>query len=231
MSGFFVETWHGELLSADSVSEEQTEQQYWHLLNKDERKKANAFSRKVLQLKYIKTRGVLREILSSYLKIEAQKIIIKTAEYGKPFLAEGDLFFNLSHTGNKFVVVVSNGCEVGIDLEQLRNRKSTPALVEKCFSKIERGYWHSLSEQQKTIMFYRFWVRKEAFVKAVGRGIALGLNQCEINSENQTCFSRIPGGYGLPSNWKILDIPINQDHVCAVVMKDMDFQYKKIELK
>lgn len=221
----FVEIWHGNILI-----DELPEQQYWPLLSDDEKKKAEKFTRQELKQKYIKTRGILRTLLGKYLNIAPQNIIIKTSEYGKPFIANENLHFNLSHTANMFVVVVSNACDVGVDLEICRVRTNLPGIVEKCFSETESLYWNALSDELKTDMFFRFWVRKEAFVKAVGRGIALGLNYCEINPLNQNLFLSIPESYGLASDWKIVEIPIEEQSVCAVVMKNLDFRYKQTKL-
>lgn len=219
----FVEIWHGDILS-----DELSCQTYLPLLDEYEKDKASTFSNTVLQKKYIKTRAVLRKILASYLNIEPQNLIIKTSEYGKPSLDDDSVFFNLSHKDNQFVLAVSNVGDIGVDLEQCKNRDSISRLAEKFFSEVEILYWHSLSDELKINMFYRFWVRKEAFVKAVGRGIVLGLNQCVINPDNQSRFLSIPEDYGLASNWKILDVPLN-DSVCAVVTKDLKFEYKQTE--
>ena len=226
MSGLFVDVWHGDLLLNQSE-----EHYYWSLLNDQERQKADTYTRPELQKKYVKTRGVLRKILASYLDIESEYIDIKTGDYGKPYLAKGSVNFNLSHTGNKFVLAVGNVGDMGIDLEQHRDRKNLSGLVGKCFSEEESIYWHSLSDMQKTQMFFRFWVRKEAFVKAVGRGIALGLEHCVVDPESQACFLNIPAAYGLASDWKIVDIQLKQEDICALVTKNLEYDYKQTELK
>lgn len=226
MSSLFVDVWHGDILLKQSE-----EGYYWSLLNESEKQKAALFTRPELQKKYVKTRGVLREILASYLDIEPKCIDIKTGDYGKPYLANNLVNFNLSHTGNKFVLAVGNVGEMGIDLEQARDRMNMSGLVKKCFSDEESVYWHSLPEIQKTDMFFRFWVRKEAFVKAVGRGIALGLEHCNVDMESQACFLNIPEAYGLASDWKIWDIQLKQEDVCALVTKNLKFDYKQTELK
>ena len=221
MNSNFVDLWHGELLPMDAKDKD-----YWAFLNDDERKKATSFGRQDLQQKYIKTRGVVRIILATYLKSDPKKITIKVGEYGKPFVSDKAVYFNLSHTGNKFVIVVSNCTEVGVDIEQCRYRKSLPALVEKCFSDTEAIFWNALPEEKKMHMFFRFWVRKEAFVKAVGRGISVGLNQCSIDTQNQNYFSSIPSDYGFVSDWKIVDVSLDKNDVCAVVTKDLEFNFK-----
>lgn len=221
----FVEIWHGDILTDESP-----EQIYWPLLSDEEKKSASKYTRQELKHKYIKTRGILRTVLASYLNIAPQNVVIKIAEHGKPFLTDVNLHFNLSHTANMFVIAISNTGEIGVDLEIARARQNLSGIVKKCFSKSESLYWNALPDAQKIALFFRFWVRKEAFVKAVGRGIALGLNHCEVDPLDQNNFLSIPNSYGSPSDWKIIDIPFKEQAVCAVVMKSQDFRYKKTRL-
>ncbi len=225
MKGKFVDIWQGAILSEHPESID-----YYHYLNAEEKQKVSSFIRPELQQKYIKTRGVLRKVLAGYLNEKPEEIKIKIAEYGKPFV-EGEFFFNLSHTGNKFVLAVSDVSEIGIDLEQYKQRKNLAGLVKKCFSAVEIKYWESLSEQQQMIFFYQLWVRKEAFVKAIGRGIAVGLDQCVVDPEHQTRFLAIPTEYGCAKEWNIVDIPLNKGDVCAMVIKGVEFAYKQVEIK
>jgi len=225
MTNKFVDVWQGDTLCSQSKA-----LYYWSLLDEYEKERAKIFKRQELQDKFIKTRAVLKEILAGYFSVTAQELSIETAEYGKPFIkTDKNIHFNLSHKGDKFVIAVSNVSEIGIDIEQYKGRQTLSGLVNKCFSQQEAQFWHSLPEAQQIDMFYRFWVRKEAFVKAVGRGIALGLDQCVINPEKQSCFLSIPQVYGLASDWKILDIKLAEE-VCAVVVKNgIDFDFKQMQ--
>jgi len=225
MAESFIDVWHGDILS-----EEAGQQNYYELLNGDEKLKVASFIRPEIQKKYIKTRGVLRKVLAKYLDIKPQEIDIQIAEHGKPFVENEELFFNLSHTANRLVIAVSNNSEIGIDLEQYKYRKNLQGLVKKCFSEEEKYFWESLSVQQQAMLFYQLWVRKEAFVKAIGRGIAVGLDQCVINPKQQTEFLSIPSEYGVAGDWKIVDVQLNKEDVCALVVKNMNFNYKSIGL-
>jgi len=225
MAESFIDVWHGDILS-----EEDGQQNYYEFLNDDEKVKVASFTRPGIQKKYIKTRGVLRKVLGEYLEIKSQDIEIKIAEHGKPFVENEALFFNLSHTANRLVIAVSNNSEIGIDLEQYKYRKNLQGLVKKCFSEEEKHFWESLSAQQQVMLFYQLWVRKEAFVKAIGRGIAVGLDQCVINPKQQTEFLSIPNEYGVAGDWKIVDVHLNKEDVCALVVKNMNFNYKSIGL-
>ncbi len=236
MRGNFVDLWHGNILFEDKQAEDINSDRLlnlneWSFLNDGEKQKALSFARPDLQYKYIKTRAELKKILATYLKLDAQQVVIQIGEYGKPFVAETPVFFNLSHTGDQLLIAVSNTGEIGVDIEKIKDRKNLHGLAGKCFSEQECAYWHSLSEQQKQTMFYHFWVAKEAFVKAVGRGLALGLNLCVVNPAQPTGFLSLPAGCGEPEDWKITGIKIDQHHASAVVTVNTEFTLNQIEIQ
>jgi 4'-phosphopantetheinyl transferase len=148
---------------------------------------------------------------------------IHMAQQGKPYLADyPEVAFNLSHTADKMAVAMAYNCDLGIDIEQCKARTNLAALVEKCFGEEEIGHWENLPDSLKMEEFYRFWTRKEAFVKATGIGIALGLKQCVINPGNPACLLRIPQAVGYPSEWQILDLPLGRPIYGAVAIKSPD---------
>lgn len=225
----FLDVWSGDFV-LNNANKWSNDKHYWSVLNEQEKARALTFTRQDLQKKYIKMRAVLKHILSKYMHVNARQVVISTAKYGKPFIeTTHDLHFNVSDKGNRFVIAVSNIDPVGIDIEQERVRQNLPALVKKCFSEKEAQFYFSLPQQQQTSMFYRFWVRKEAYVKAVGRGISLGLKQCVIDPTNHAHFLSLPSSCGLGSDWRIVDVRLNHDDICAVVTKNIDFEWRQIQ--
>ena len=98
---------------------------------------------------------------------------------GKPYIPGGSVNFNLSHSGSILVLAVSESLEVGIDLEQLENRRSNPdymRLAERFFTEEEAEYIASSGLSD----FIRIWTMKEACVKLKGTGIAGGLNRFTV---------------------------------------------------
>jgi 4'-phosphopantetheinyl transferase len=158
-----------------------------------------------------------------------EQLRIRKTEHGKPYLVDyPELAFNLSHTGNQMVVAIAKNCELGVDIEHCKPRTNLATLVDKCFAEQEKNYWLKLPQAQQPQAFYRLWVRKEAFVKATGRGIALGLNQCVINPENLNEFLSIPEEYGIAYDWLIQDIDMGVT-ICGAVVVSTSKKCSEIE--
>ncbi len=157
----------------------------------------------------------LRQILARYVRISAEELVIERGEFGKPYLPDFEQWqFNLSHSGEKLLIAISDEMPVGIDIEKIKLRRALPELVKKCFAVSEQNYWFNLPEAEKLTMFYDFWTRKEAVVKGIGRGIALGLNRCEIDTKQPNAFLDLP----INEAWHTKKIDISPDYCAAIAM-------------
>jgi 4'-phosphopantetheinyl transferase len=129
----------------------------------------------------------LRKVLGEFLNRSAAEVTIKQADFGKPFLPDSDIFFNMSHSEECIVIAVRRGKPVGVDVEFIRPVADMNAIVEENFSPQERSLVNSRE------MFFKYWTRKEAFTKAVGRGLSIP----------PTSFDKLPPSVG---DWHILDL-------------------------
>ncbi|MDD2658269.1 MAG: 4'-phosphopantetheinyl transferase superfamily protein [Methylococcales bacterium] len=201
-----VEIWHGQV-TAEAVHF----QAYWRVLDEAEQTQAGKFKNELLCKRYVEIHGRLRNLLSRILNQPPEKIRIKKAKHGKPYLADyPELAFNLSHTADRLMIALCLDCQLGADIEKYKRRINLSGLVDKCFAEEEAAYWNQLPETKKIPEFYRFWTRKEAFVKATGHGITLGLNHCVINPENPSEFLRVPDLCGQAPAWHLLDIDLGE---------------------
>ncbi|MDI1232598.1 MAG: 4'-phosphopantetheinyl transferase superfamily protein [Methylobacter sp.] len=218
-----IEIWHGNI-----VADDEHYQSCWRVLDAAEQAQAEKFKHDWLRKRYVEVHGRLRNVLAQTLNLPPEKISIKKAEHGKPYLADNpELVFNLSHSANTMVIAVGWNCQLGVDVECCKPRASLAALVDKCFAEEEIAYWNQLPEAQKTVEFYRFWTRKEAFVKATGRGIGLGLNHCVVNPENQAGFLRVPVNCGQAAMWQVRDIALGLG-ICSALVTDKEIAGVKL---
>ena len=164
-----------------------------------------------------KSEPFLRQALAHY--ISANDLIIERGEFGKPTLRDfPEWHFNISHSGTKMVLAISHEIPVGIDIEQIKSRKSLENLVKKCFAPSEQTYWFALPENEKLTVFYDFWTRKESVEKGIGRGIALGLNLCEIDVEQQNRFLNLPNN----EIWHTQKIQFSGDYCVTIATQRAD---------
>lgn len=141
------------------------------LLSKDEQKKAANFKFLRDREQFLITRGILRCVLAGYLKEIPQAINIHYGLWGKPCLSEEKtLHFNVSHSGDYALFAFARDYEIGIDLEQVNENLELEEIALTIFSQTELSYWKKIPPEEKINFFFKFWVGKEAFLKALGKG-------------------------------------------------------------
>src|SRR4051794_1647918 len=117
LTGRTVEVWTVDLQASDrelAVLEQ--------VLEPEEITRADRFLFTHLRRSWIAGRGALRLLLGNYLGISGRDVRLTQGPRGKPSLAlEGPpLHFNLSHCGSVAVFGFTRGCEIGVDVEEVR---------------------------------------------------------------------------------------------------------------
>ena len=106
---------------------------------------------------------------------QAERICREGFFYGtnkKPYLpGESRLFFNLSHSGDRVMCIIS-GAECGCDVEQIKD--SRDAIVRRFFHEKEKEFIDAGEDTVRS--FYKVWTLKESAMKACGEGMALAMD-------------------------------------------------------
>ncbi len=140
------------------------------VLSPDERRRAAALHSPEHRLYFSLARGRLRILLGAYLGKSPADLRFTYGPCGKPELADSPLHFNLSHCGERAMVAVSSE-PVGIDLEEIR-LLDFAAVGSTTFSADELAGVASAVANERSRLFFQFWTRREARLKAMGEGIA-----------------------------------------------------------
>lgn len=95
---------------------------------------------------------------------------MKVTKFGKPYFPESPFSFNISHSEEYVVCVISNDEKqnLGIDIEKIK------PLELKIFESVLSP--QEIKELDGIVKFYTYWTRKEAIIKADGRGMQIPLN-------------------------------------------------------
>ncbi len=147
------------------------------VLSTEERARADAFHFPRDRIRFVIAHATLRELLGGYLQTTPAAVRFVAGPRGKPRLSSdlgpgGDVRFNLSHSHTEALLAVTRGREVGVDLEYMRAEVDCAGIVAGHFSPAEQKAWSALPESIRRVAFFHGWTRKEAYVKALGEGLA-----------------------------------------------------------
>jgi len=154
------------------------------LLSDDEQARARRFHFEKDRALFIARRGLLRMILAHYLRFDAALLRFSCGPHGKPALSfpgYAQLCFNLSHSDALALYAVTCQVPVGVDVERVRVIAEAARIAEQHFSSREAADWDSLCCSERPKAFLQHWVRREAAVKATGRGLTDALVRAEAS--------------------------------------------------
>jgi 4'-phosphopantetheinyl transferase len=129
------------------------------------------------------SRGALRVLLGGYLGLPPEELAFATEAKGKPVLAgaaPGErIEFNVSHSGEWVLLAFARGRRVGIDLERWREIEAEQILRD-FFLPEELEEWRQWPEAGRPAAFFGAWTLKEAYLKALGAGLAKPLRSFRV---------------------------------------------------
>jgi 4'-phosphopantetheinyl transferase len=166
--------------------------------------------------RFVTAHVLLREILAHHVGCAAREIAFTFGAHGKPQIAAAEWAFNLAHSGDRMLVAVTRGANVGVDLERELPMGDIPAIVARFFAPSECARWVALPGDDQRAWFYRQWVAKEAVLKADGSGMAMASDAFEIRFDD--------GGEGrvqsntasLASHWHVRCVDVGTGWHAAV---------------
>jgi 4'-phosphopantetheinyl transferase len=125
------------------------------VLTEDEQQRANQYHHLHDRQRFILARGILRFLLSRYSRLQAADVRFT-------------IHYNVAHAGN-FILITVGGVPVGIDVSHADPAFDYTGILNVCFSDKDATYIQLSPEPLRT--FHQFWSRKEALLKATGKGI------------------------------------------------------------
>lgn len=132
----------------------------------EEQEKASRFRRETDRQSSIAARGALRVLLSIYTGIPAAEIGFDYSENGKPHVADSDIDFNVSHSGEWVVLAIGRNRNIGVDIEMVKREMDVMSIASRYFTSADIELIENAEDQHA--VFFRLWARKEAYVKACG---------------------------------------------------------------
>jgi 4'-phosphopantetheinyl transferase len=196
---------------------------YRSMLSPEELQRAERFRFEHLRHSYTRSRGSLRLLLAHYLGRPPNEIQLICRPKGKPILRDSSqIDFNASHSGQMALYAFTVGCELGIDVEQLRKLDDAESIAARFFSTAEASELLSLTPEQRGPAFFRCWTRKEAYVKAVGDGLAIPLNRFQVTllPGIPARFVQLASDMGTAADWTLDHLELAPGYLGALAYRD-----------
>jgi 4'-phosphopantetheinyl transferase len=175
--------------------------------------------------RFIVARATLRLLLAGYLDTNPASLRIVSGPRGKPELASGAsswLKFNISRSEDLAVFAIGRDRELGIDVERVRADMDFEPLVDRVLSEAERGSLDQLAPGARRRAFYRYWTRKEAYLKALGIGLAVVPHELDMTGGHVKALVRgqLRGLLEPDSTWSLHDADLSPGYVAALAVED-----------
>ncbi|ARN76393.1 hypothetical protein BST96_12295 [Oceanicoccus sagamiensis] len=164
---------------------------YYQLMSAQEQVRNQRYRTEALRDGDAITRALARTVLSRYADIQPAQWSFTKGKHGKPEVNNPgiDLRFNLSHTSQVVACVVTRQHDIGLDIEHIERNNNVLAIADRYFSPSELTDLFSLPADQQKDRFFDYWTLKEAYMKADGRGISLGLGNFSFTISDAATIS------------------------------------------
>lgn len=150
------------------------------LLSAEERARYHRFLVPSPKHTFLAARLLARSILGRYTGTAPQRLQFQANAYGRPGLVgfpRPSLEFNLSHKQTLVALLVGRQGMIGVDVEDRTNPpRELLSIAESFFSPEEYSALCALPEPERPDRFFDYWTLKEAYIKARGVGLGLGLS-------------------------------------------------------
>lgn len=190
-------------------------------LDDGERRRADRFTVEAGRMRFIAAHAMLRLLISRDLGVGPAELRFADGPRGKPSLAEPAVHpaprFNISHSGDLAVVVLADS-EVGVDVEMIRPVPNLERLALRFFSEAERQRLAADAGLDREATFLAMWTGKEAYLKAVGSGVAMPLRAVEIDPGGPA-IERLAGDPHAAGEWTLLRPALTGPAVCTVAVR------------
>ncbi|MBS0432660.1 MAG: 4'-phosphopantetheinyl transferase superfamily protein [Proteobacteria bacterium] len=166
-------------------------------------------------------RALPLRVLAGYLHVDPSTLRLETGPHGKPFLpAACPLRFNWSHSGEFALLALAGDVEPGVDIELPREGVRALDLARRFFTPEESDALEQLPGHERESSFLQLWTAKEAVLKALGHGLAFGLERIGFALRQGTWHPvRFAAEAGAAADWQVLPLRIAGNYAGALAWR------------
>jgi 4'-phosphopantetheinyl transferase len=198
----------------------QPHERFIELLDRDELSRANRFHFEKDRKHFVVARGFLRVLLGRYLNRDPKQLKFTYGAYGKPELPGDEwLRFNMSHSHGIALYALNEGHDIGVDVEYMRADFTSDDIARRFFSRVEVESLCGLPTEERVASFFRCWTRKEAYIKATGRGLSQPLDGFDVTLAPGESAALLRTDAGAHEHWSMANIEVGPGYAGALAVE------------
>ncbi|MFJ2629538.1 4'-phosphopantetheinyl transferase family protein [Streptomyces sp. NPDC087532] len=185
-------------------------------LDAGERRRARAFAQGAVRDRYVAGHAALRRLLAARLGVPPRQVALTRepcpvcgGPHGRPTVVGGTPYFSVAYSGGLCLIALAD-TPVGVDMERIPLSDVVSGLAADLHP-VERAELAALPDDERPLAFARAWVRKEAYLKGLGTGLARGLS-----------FDYVGTGIAPAEcleGWTIADVAVDSGRVAAIAAR------------
>ncbi|WP_020670070.1 4'-phosphopantetheinyl transferase family protein [Amycolatopsis nigrescens] len=138
--------------------------------------------------------------------------------HGPPRVTGASVTFSISHSGDRIGLAMADGVPVGLDVETA-TRRADDSLISYALSEAEAAALAGLEPAAKSTAFFTYWTRKEALMKATGRGLKIPLQGITLSPPGEPARLLESTDPALdPANARLTDLDPGDGYRAAVAL-------------
>lgn len=185
----------------------------WRVLPAIEQSAANRFRRDADRHSFVARRAVRRWILGGHLGVEPDKLAFAAGPFGKPAItgpSSTKIQFSAASTDGLALIALVAEAPIGVDVEVHRPLGEDLERLTRTLAREEQSALDRLPPRTRLSAFYDCWTRKEAILKALGRGLSLGLDRFAVTVDpaQLPAILRFDEDTAAASRWALIPIEV-----------------------
>ncbi|GAB1515669.1 4'-phosphopantetheinyl transferase family protein [Actinophytocola sp. KF-1] len=158
-----------------------------NLLDDVEQTRFEGYRRDVDKQRFLTGRALIRGVAAAELGVSPKDVLIDAScfdcgkPHGKPKVA--GLEVSISHSGDWVALALTEATPVGVDVEEVRDA-DVDGLAGIAFSPAELTAFEKVPPADKKGAFFTYWSRKEAVVKATGKGMSVAMSKLTLSAHD-----------------------------------------------
>jgi 4'-phosphopantetheinyl transferase len=204
------------------------EPRYLALLDPLEQGRHGAYRQEIDQRRFLTGRVLARTVAGELLGRPANSIEFDATcddcgkPHGVPRVLGAALALSISHSGDMIGVAVTAGTPVGLDVETA-TRRAADSLIEYALNPAELAGLTGLGAEARATAFFTYWTRKEALMKATGRGLKIPLQSITLSRFDEQARLVSSGDTALdPARTRLEDLKSGEGYRAAVAFLTSD---------